>query len=142
MPATHEGSCLCGGIQFTVTGDPFLYILCHCTNCKKASGSAFLANAWFKYEDVEVKDNNLLRTYKDIGTKSGSTLVRQFCSNCGSNVFIRPDKNNLKKGDVYIIHAPLVEGYEAWAPNRESFPEDRCSFLREIMIKPKAKSKL
>ncbi|KAK7466321.1 hypothetical protein VKT23_005048 [Stygiomarasmius scandens] len=141
--AIRQASCLCGGTKFTVKGDPFLYVLCHCLNCKKASGSAFLANAWFKEEDVEIVSSEHLGTYIDSATKSGASLTRSFCTKCGSTMFIRPDKRNLKKGgDIYIIPAPLVDGFKAWIPHREMFPEEKCPFVKDLVVEPKAKSKL
>ncbi|KAJ7931673.1 Mss4-like protein [Mycena leptocephala] len=41
------GSCLCRKIRFTVVGEPFSYAVCHCSNCKKFAGSAFMTNAFF-----------------------------------------------------------------------------------------------
>ena len=51
------GSCLCRQVRFTMAGDPFHHIICHCSNCKKASGSAFMANIFFK---KDVRRSNLL----------------------------------------------------------------------------------
>ena len=38
---TLDGKCLCGEVQYTVA-DEFLYAKnCHCSNCRRATGSAF-----------------------------------------------------------------------------------------------------
>ena len=55
MTATNSGgirtgSCLCQSIKYTVTGEPLTFRVCHCVNCKKASGSAFMTNAFYKDE--------------------------------------------------------------------------------------------
>ncbi|TIT98114.1 MAG: GFA family protein, partial [Mesorhizobium sp.] len=42
---TRSGSCLCGGVQFQVTGEPLRVGLCHCKDCRKTSGSAYQAFA-------------------------------------------------------------------------------------------------
>jgi hypothetical protein len=40
-PDALVGRCLCGAVQYTVT-DEFLYAAnCHCSNCRRATGSAF-----------------------------------------------------------------------------------------------------
>jgi hypothetical protein len=41
----HEGSCLCGRVRYEVTGDIGDFGYCHCTSCRKASGTAHAANA-------------------------------------------------------------------------------------------------
>jgi len=41
----RTGSCLCGGVHFVVTGQPIRVGLCHCKDCRKASGSVYSAFA-------------------------------------------------------------------------------------------------
>jgi len=36
------GTCLCTSISYTLTSPSLLSELCHCNNCKTASGSAFM----------------------------------------------------------------------------------------------------
>jgi len=43
----RTGSCLCGNIQFELTSVPLRKVLCHCANCKKATGSSFVATSWY-----------------------------------------------------------------------------------------------
>jgi len=43
----RTGSCLCGNIKFDLTGVPLRKVLCHCANCKKATGSSFVATSWY-----------------------------------------------------------------------------------------------
>jgi len=35
------GGCLCGRMQYTISGEPELSALCHCRNCRRYTGSAF-----------------------------------------------------------------------------------------------------
>ena len=37
----HTGSCLCGQVTLTVRGAPLRVGICHCTDCRQDSGSAF-----------------------------------------------------------------------------------------------------
>ena len=39
-----RGSCLCGSVTFEVQGPPSAFRYCHCSRCRKASGSAHAAN--------------------------------------------------------------------------------------------------
>lgn len=47
-PEPITGSCLCGGIQYEVTGEPMKRVMCHCENCRKFTGSSFMANSFMK----------------------------------------------------------------------------------------------
>jgi len=43
--AIRSGGCLCGKVRYTVRGEPYKSGLCHCTECRQVTGSAFLAYA-------------------------------------------------------------------------------------------------
>ena len=84
---TMEGSCLCGAITVKVS-DPDLHTqprghLCHCANCRKTSGSAYGANLMIESEKVEITGADQMKEYRDSRTRSGNTISRFFCGNCG-----------------------------------------------------------
>lgn len=39
----HKGSCLCGAVAYEIDGELGPIVYCHCSRCRKASGSAFAA---------------------------------------------------------------------------------------------------
>ncbi|MFL5944831.1 MAG: GFA family protein [Gaiellaceae bacterium] len=81
--AIFEGGCLCGGVRFEVEGEPDAVRYCHCTSCKKLSGSGHTANLRVPSDAVRiVSGQELLRTYQP---PEGS--AKTFCSACGSNLF-------------------------------------------------------
>ena len=41
MPAPYAGGCGCGAIRYSVTTEPLISYLCHCTECQKRTASAF-----------------------------------------------------------------------------------------------------
>ncbi len=43
-----EGGCLCGAIRYRVSGDPVAATLCHCADCRRASGGTNVA--WVVFE--------------------------------------------------------------------------------------------
>ena len=45
-----NGSCLCGQVAFAVEGDFLFFHYCHCSRCRKATGSAHSANLFVKRE--------------------------------------------------------------------------------------------
>ena len=50
-----EGSCLCGAFRFEVRGEPGPIGMCHCRNCRKASGTAF--------KELTVEEIDLLKEH-------------------------------------------------------------------------------
>ncbi|MEJ2380636.1 MAG: GFA family protein [Gammaproteobacteria bacterium] len=42
--AKLTGSCLCGSVQYEITGEPKRFYHCHCSRCRKASGTGHASN--------------------------------------------------------------------------------------------------
>jgi hypothetical protein len=83
--ANYTGSCLCGAIKYEVNGEPVRTAVCHCDDCRKATGSSYATNFFFKEEDIVVTEG----TPKEFQHKSdaGNTMTKQFCGDCGSQLF-------------------------------------------------------
>ncbi len=82
-----KGSCLCGGIRYEIDGEVTRIGLCHCAMCRKASGTAFAANAPVPRDVFRlVTGAELLRGYASSPGKQ-----RYFCSNCGSPIYSRSE---------------------------------------------------
>ena len=81
MTEKHQGSCLCGAVRFEIDGAFEHFFLCHCSRCRKGSGSAHGANlfatqaelAWLSGEDK-------VTSFALAGTRH----ARSFCSTCGA----------------------------------------------------------
>jgi len=82
------GSCLCGGVRYTLSGEPAFSALCHCRNCQRYTGSSF--EAVVVYPSTSVSLQGELKTYNDTG-ESGQQVRRRFCPNCGSGVLAEAD---------------------------------------------------
>jgi Glutathione-dependent formaldehyde-activating enzyme len=59
----HEGGCLCGAVRYRVIGEPNLAAVCHCTRCKRMTGSAFSMPAYFDEAAVQII-SGVLKTYE------------------------------------------------------------------------------
>ena len=78
-----RGSCLCGGVRFEVT-PPFIRANhCHCSRCRKHSGTAVCTQARVWREQFKLlRGDALIRVYGE-----GQGAVKAFCSVCGSSLF-------------------------------------------------------
>jgi hypothetical protein len=82
-PMTFEGSCLCQTVHYEAVGALSAMYFCHCSLCRKETGSAHCANIFLKGGELSWKaggDN--LRRY----ALPGSRKSRQFCLTCGCPV--------------------------------------------------------
>jgi hypothetical protein len=81
----HVGGCACGGVRYEVEGELEPIQLCHCSVCRKASGTAFAANIPVRAADFRLTSGeDLLR-----GFESSPGKIRTFCSVCGSPLHSR-----------------------------------------------------
>jgi len=79
------GECLCGGVRIEIAGKVGPVVYCHCSQCRKASGTAFAANADVRRRYWRfVSGEDLVREYE-----SSPGKFRAFCGRCGSPIYSR-----------------------------------------------------
>jgi hypothetical protein len=81
-PRMLAGKCLCGAVRYEVA-DAFRYALnCHCSNCRRATGSAFKPFAGIERDKLTVvQGTDALRLYGDATTHDAH------CGTCGSLLY-------------------------------------------------------
>lgn len=78
------GSCLCGQVAFAVEGSYLFFHYCHCSRCRKTTGSAHAANLFVKREQFRwTRGEELVRRFL---LPSAQYFCTGFCSECGSNL--------------------------------------------------------
>jgi hypothetical protein len=80
------GTCACGQASITVDALPSMHGVCHCTNCKRRTGSAFGISAYFDRTAV-VQQRGETKTYTFHHTAQNHDQERHFCSHCGTTLF-------------------------------------------------------
>ena len=104
----RQGGCTCGAIRFVVRGEPEVIGLCHCTLCRKETGSVFLAYAEWPREAF--RSSGAFRTFEG----------RSFCPKCGSRVFhLSEDRAEIMLGALDDAPGDLVPSREGWIVRRE-----------------------
>ena len=99
-----EGSCLCGAVRYQIDGELGPVVLCHCSMCRKAQGSAFTANAPVLARAFRiVQGEGALRAYRSSPHKE-----RVFCATCGSPIYSRRDGADDLRIRVGTLDTPLA----------------------------------
>ena len=49
-----EGGCACGEVRYRLTSEPLIVHCCHCLNCQRQTGSAFVVNVLIETDRVEL----------------------------------------------------------------------------------------
>jgi hypothetical protein len=79
MESVRTGGCACGAVRYEVEGEPYQSGLCHCTKCRKLTGSIFSATA--NWRRSKFKMDGEISIYDK----------RSFCPICGSRLFFMLD---------------------------------------------------
>nr|WP_314483724.1 GFA family protein [uncultured Pseudomonas sp.] len=83
LSITYQGSCLCAAIGYELLTPPKAVSHCHCRQCRKGHGAAYAS-----YGSVPRDALRILRGADRLGAYASSpTVVRQFCTSCGSSLF-------------------------------------------------------
>ena len=100
---THSGTCFCGAVGFTVTGDPAAMGYCHCESCRHWSAGP--VNAFSLWQPDALK---ITRGAELIGTYN-KTLIsfRKWCTMCGGHLFT--DHPTMGLVDVYAAMIPSLK---------------------------------
>ena len=53
MSVPSEGGCACGAIRYRLTSEPLIIHCCHCTDCQRQTGSAFVINLLIEADRLE-----------------------------------------------------------------------------------------
>ncbi|KAF5249413.1 hypothetical protein FANTH_5294 [Fusarium anthophilum] len=94
-----EGGCLCEAVRYKITfpkdhdlSKDSLGCICLCTQCRKQTGSFFLATLTVPISAIEWQGNSedKIKRYR-----KSENIARGFCSDCGSFLFWHPDGGNI-----------------------------------------------
>lgn len=82
VTVTRTARCCCGSSSIRVAGEPVINGICHCTNCKRRTGSAFGWSTYFPKAAVHER-RGPLSSYR---VKGQTRQTRFFCSQCGTTL--------------------------------------------------------
>jgi hypothetical protein len=78
--ATLEGRCACGAVHYHLAGRPFAVHCCHCRDCQRETGSAFVLNGLIESPRVEVTAGEPETILTPSASGKGQHIVR--CPTC------------------------------------------------------------
>ena len=79
-----SGGCHCGAVRYEMTAEVAHHALCHCTDCRKASGAPAVAWAMAAADQVTIAGEPVTYASSEHGR-------RLFCGACGTSLFYTND---------------------------------------------------
>ena len=125
MSKTTKGSCLCNSVTYQFSGPELVFQYCHCSRCRKFTGSAHAANIIVYPKQFEwLSGEDLLGRFEHPDSKHFATC---FCTRCGSSLpWIT------KGGRSIVIPAGTLDQDPGIKPVHNIFWQDRARWREEV----------
>ena len=85
MTDVFDGGCACGRLRYRMQSMPMFVHCCHCMDCQRQTGTAFVLNALIETDRVALQSGEV-RPYV-MPTDSGRPHTVFRCADCGTTVW-------------------------------------------------------
>lgn len=118
------GTCLCGSIRFKIKPPLSGFRYCHCSRCRKATGSAHAANIFLPQSQLTwLAGESLIRRFDLPGAQRFAVC---FCTRCGTRV---PHK--ITGTENYLVPAGILDSNPEQRPESSIFWASRAAWYVE-----------
>jgi hypothetical protein len=118
------GSCLCGSVKFAVSPPFSAFRYCHCSRCRKASGSAHAANLLLPRTQFEWLEGE--NSIKRFDVQEAQRFSVWFCPECGSRV-----PHNIRTRDDVLVPAGMLDADPQMRPENNIFWASKAAWYVE-----------
>ncbi|HST18904.1 MAG TPA: GFA family protein [Gaiellaceae bacterium] len=153
MSGHLEGSCSCGAVRYRLASEPLFTHCCHCLNCQRQTGSAFVINLLIEADRVELLAGEPKAV--DVPRDDGSTQRIHRCPTCEVAVFseygrpeilfvragtlvdpsrVRPDAHIYTRSKLPWVALPdAVPAFDVYYDSQQLWPAASLDRLRAAM---------
>lgn len=119
-----QGGCSCGSIRYALTAHPLIVHACHCLDCQRLTGSAFVINVWIERRFVDA--GSAAPRFFRLKGGTGKHHDVFFCDSCGTRLWSR---YQLAPGDALFVRAGTLDTPDAVQPDVHIFTRSKVSWL-------------
>jgi len=157
METTFEGGCACRQMRYRLKSKPMFVHCCHCRDCQRQTGSAFVVNALIETDRVEKLTGETEAV--PVPTDSGRPHVIHRCPSCRIAVwshyggvdrlsFVRVgtlDEPSALPPDIHIytrsklpwvVLPPKVPAFEAYYDSKQIWPAESLQRRKAVFARP------
>ena len=121
------GGCHCGAIRYEVDAAADRHSLCHCSDCRRASGAP--AVAWMAVADSAVR----ITSGEPAAYASSTHALRHFCIQCGTGLFYT---NPVVLPGICDIQSATLDDAEDHAPGSQIQVAERLPYMAHLADLP------
>jgi hypothetical protein len=122
MGVALEGGCSCGAVRYRLASEPMFVHCCHCLNCQRQTGSAFVVNLLIEADRVELTAGDPRPV--DVPRDDGSSQRIYRCPECRIAVF-----SEYTRPDVRFVRAGTLDDPTGIVPDVHIFTRSKVGWL-------------
>ena len=123
MSTTREGGCACGAVRYRLASEPLFIHCCHCLNCQRQTGSAFVINLLIESERVELLAGEPHPV--DAPRDDGSAQRIHRCPTCQMAVF-----SEYGPPEVLFVRAGTLDAPASVTPDVHIYTRSKLPWVR------------
>jgi hypothetical protein len=116
---TIHGGCLCGAVRYEGSGGPYHITHCHCQDCRRSTGAAFVTWASFPRGDFRITQGELREV-------AFAGRLRSFCPRCGSSLTFR----STQEAEEIDVTVCTFDHPEVISPADHIWVEDQLPWIK------------
>jgi hypothetical protein len=122
MTSPAEGGCSCGEVRYRLTSEPLFTHCCHCLNCQRQTGSAFVINLLIEADRVELLAGAPQPV--DVPRDDGSTQRIFRCPTCQVAVY-----SQYSRPEVLFVRGGTLDDPSQVAPDVHIFTRSKLGWV-------------
>ena len=117
-----EGGCSCGAVRYRLTTEPLVVHCCHCLNCQRQTGSAFVINVLIEADRVELLADEPRPV--EVGRDDGSAQRIFRCPDCEVAIY-----SEYGRPEVRFVRAGTLDDPAAVAPDVHIYTRSKVPWV-------------
>lgn len=119
-----EGGCACGAVRYRLKSGPMFVNCCHCSDCQRQVGSAFVINALIETDRIEILSGETTRF--TMPTDSGRPHDVHRCSVCGTTLWSDYGRREV----LSFLRATTLDDRAALPPDAHIFTRSKLPWVQ------------
>ena len=122
MSNPRDGGCACGAVRYRLASDPMITHCCHCLNCQRQTGSAFVINLLIEADRFELLAGEPVPV--DVPRDDGSTQRIVRCPACQVALY-----SEYGRPEVRFVRAGTLDDPSSVTPDVHIFTKSKLGWI-------------
>jgi len=122
LSGAREGGCACGAVRYRLASEPLFVHCCHCLNCQRQTGSAFVVNLLIEADRVELVAGEPQPV--DVPRDDGSAQRIHRCPACQVAVY-----SDYGRSEVLFVRGGTLDDPKGLTPDVHIYTKSKVAWL-------------